>query len=88
MAAQLWAVRLAEGGIPVFDLRPGITRTDMTAGVSEKYDRLIAKGLLLQPRWGTPSDVGKAVAMLARGDLPYSTGQVINIDGGFGVKRL
>ena len=60
----------------------------MTAGVTDKYDKLIEEGLLLQKRWGTPEDIGKAAAMLARGDLPYSTGQVINIDGGFGIKRL
>jgi NAD(P)-dependent dehydrogenase (short-subunit alcohol dehydrogenase family) len=88
MAAQLWSVHLAENGIPVYEIRPGITQTDMTAGVKDKYDKLIDEGLLLQPRWGVPADVGKAVAMLARGDLPYSTGQVINIDGGFGIKRL
>jgi 3-oxoacyl-[acyl-carrier protein] reductase len=88
MAAQTWAVRLAEFGIPVFEVRPGVIQTDMTAGVQEKYDRLIEDGLMLQPRWGYPSDVGKAVAMLARGDLSYSTGQVIMVDGGMLVDRL
>jgi 3-oxoacyl-[acyl-carrier protein] reductase len=88
MAAQLWAVQLAEHGIPVYELRPGIIETDMTSGVKDKYDKLIGDGLLPQARWGQPSDIGKAVAMLARGDLPYSTGQVINIDGGLGIKRL
>ena len=88
MASQLWAVRLAEFGIPVFEVRPGITATDMTAGVKEKYDALIAEGILLQPRWGTPADVGHAVAALARGDFPYSTGQVIMVDGGLLVERL
>ncbi len=88
MASSLWAVRLAEFGIRVFEVRPGVIRTDMTAGVTEKYDRLIEGGILLQPRWGNPEDVGKAVAMLARGDLPYSTGQVIMVDGGFSVARL
>ena len=88
MAAQLWAVRLAEFGIPVYEVRPGIIRTDMTAPVQERYDRLIAQGLTLQPRWGTPDDVGKAVAMLVRGDLPYSTGAVIMVDGGLTVPRL
>lgn len=88
MAAQLWAVRLAEFDIPVYEVRPGIIRTDMTAPVQERYDRLIAEGLTLQPRWGTPEDVGKAVAMLARGDLPYSTGAVIMVDGGLTVDRL
>jgi len=88
MATTLWAVRLAEFGIPVYDIRPGIIKTDMTAGVQAKYDALIAGGLLLQPRWGQPGDVGKAVAMLARGDLGYSTGQVLHIDGGYMVRHL
>ena len=88
MASQLWAVRLAEYGIPVYEIRPGVIRTDMTAAVTEKYDRLIEEGLMLQPRWGTPEDVGKAAAMLVRGDLPYSTGQVIMVDGGMLVERL
>ncbi len=88
MATQLWAVRLAEHGIGVYEVRPGIVRTGMTRGVEEKYDRLIAQGLLLQPRWGTPADVGKAVAMLARGDLAYATGQVVMVDGGLTVRRL
>jgi NAD(P)-dependent dehydrogenase (short-subunit alcohol dehydrogenase family) len=88
MASQLWAVRLAEYGIPVYEIRPGVIRTDMTAGVTEKYDRLIGDGLTLQPRWGTPEDVGKAAAMLVRGDLPYSTGQVIMVDGGLTIGRL
>ncbi len=88
MATSLWAVRLAEYGIPVFEVRPGIIRTDMTSGVKTKYDRLIADGLLLQPRWGTPEEVGRAVAMLAKGDLSYSTGQVVMVDGGFSVQRL
>lgn len=88
MASQLWAVRLAEFGIRVYEVRPGIIRTDMTAGVTAKYDALIEGGLLLQKRWGTPEDVGKAVGMLLKGDLPYSTGQVLNLDGGMGVERL
>jgi NAD(P)-dependent dehydrogenase (short-subunit alcohol dehydrogenase family) len=88
MATQLWAVRLAEYGISVFEVRPGIIRTDMTSGVVEKYDRLIADGLTLQPRWGEPEDVGKAVAMLCRNDLPYSTGQIVMVDGGLTVGRL
>lgn len=88
MATQLWAVRLAEFGIPVYEIRPGIIHSDMTAAVTEKYDRLIAEGLVLQKRWGFPEDVGKAVAMLARGDLAYSTGQVILVDGGMLVERL
>lgn len=88
MAARLWAVRLAEYGIPVYEVRPGIIQTDMTAPVKERYDRLIAEGLILQPRWGTAEDVGKAVAMLVRGDLPYSTGAVVVVDGGLTVARL
>ncbi len=88
MASLLWATRLAEKGISVFEVRPGIIRTDMTAAVAEKYDRLFGQGLTLQKRWGTPQDVGRAVAMLARGDLPYSTGQVILVDGGLTVQRL
>jgi NAD(P)-dependent dehydrogenase (short-subunit alcohol dehydrogenase family) len=88
MASLLWAVRLAEYGIPVYEVRPGIIRTDMTAGVQAIYDKRIAEGLLLQPRWGTPEDVGKAVVMLAHGDLPYSTGQVVMVDGGFAIERL
>lgn len=88
MASLLWATRLAGEGISVFEVRPGIVRTDMTAAVTEKYDRLIEHGLTLQKRWGTPQDVGRVVAMLARGDLPYSTGQVIGVDGGLTVRRL
>ena len=88
MATHLWAARLAEFGIPVYEVRPGIIATDMTSGVREKYDRMIARGLLPQPRWGTPVDVGRAVAMLARGDLPYSTGQAIMVDGGLTLSRL
>jgi len=82
MATKLWAARLAEYGIFVFEVRPGIIETDMTSGVKDKYDNLISEGLLLEPRWGKPEDVGKITAMLARGDLPYSTGQVIIADGG------
>ena len=88
MAAALWAVRLAEHGIGVFEVRPGIIRTDMTSGVTEKYDQLIAEGLIPQGRWGLPADVGKAVAALARGDLGYSTGQVVLVDGGLTLRRL
>ena len=88
MATKLWAVRLAEFGIRVYEIRPGVIATDMTAGVKEKYDRMIAEGLTLEPRWGQPEDVGRAVAALARGDLPYATGQVVNIDGGMMIGRL
>ncbi len=88
MATKLWAVRLAEFNIPVYEIRPGIILTDMTAVVKEKYDKLIAEGLLLQKRWGLPEDIAKAVAMMARGDIAYSTGQVVDVDGGFSVSRL
>jgi 3-oxoacyl-[acyl-carrier protein] reductase len=88
MVTQLFATRLAEEDIPVYEVRPGIIRTDMTAGVQEKYDRLFDEGLTLQPRWGTPEEVGRAVAALLRGDFPYSTGQVFMVDGGLTVQRL
>lgn len=88
MATQLFASRLGEYNIPVYEVRPGIIRTDMTAAVTEKYDKLIEEGLMLQQRWGTPEDVGKAVMALILGYLPYSTGQVINVDGGLTLQRL
>lgn len=88
MATKLWAVQLAEFSIPVYEVRPGIIKTDMTAPVETKYNKLLGEGLLLQSRWGMPEDVGKAVAMLVRNDLPYSTGQVIMVDGGLTVERL
>jgi NAD(P)-dependent dehydrogenase (short-subunit alcohol dehydrogenase family) len=88
MATQLWAVRLGEFGIPVYEVRPGVVETDMTAAVKAKYDRLLAQGLCLQARWGQPDDVGRAVAMLVRGDLSYSSGQVLMVDGGLTVARL
>lgn len=88
MTAQNYAVRLAPHGINVYEVRPGIIRTDMTAGVQEKYDRLIEGGILLQKRWGTPEDIGKAVAALAEGSFGYATGAVIEVGGGFGVRRL
>jgi NAD(P)-dependent dehydrogenase (short-subunit alcohol dehydrogenase family) len=88
MATKLWAVRLAEYDIGVYEVQPGIIRTDMTAGVTAKYDSLIAGGLIPQKRWGLPEDVGSAVAMIARGDLGFSTGQVILVDGGQLLERL
>ena len=88
MLSQLFAARLGPDGIPVYEVRPGVIRTDMTAGVTEKYDNLIKSGLFVQARWGLPDDVGKAVASLARGDMPYSTGQVILVDGGMTMPRL
>jgi NAD(P)-dependent dehydrogenase (short-subunit alcohol dehydrogenase family) len=88
MATQLWAHRLAEHGIAVYEVRPGVIRTDMSAPVAEKYDKLIADGLTVENRWGMPDDVGRAVAMLARGELTYATGNVLNIDGGLTLRRL
>lgn len=88
MVTQLFAARLGANGIMVYEIRPGITKTDMTAAVTDKYDKLIASGLTVQPRWGLPDDIGKAVAALARGDFPYSTGQVFTIDGGLTLPRL
>jgi 3-oxoacyl-[acyl-carrier protein] reductase len=88
MTARLFAVRLAAEGIPVYEVRPGIIATDMTAGVKEVYDRRIADGLVPEKRWGQPDDVGRAVAALLRGDLPYATGSVIHIDGGLTLTRL
>ncbi|HVU25728.1 MAG TPA: 3-ketoacyl-ACP reductase [Opitutus sp.] len=88
MMTQLFAARLGADGIPVYEVRPGVIKTDMTAGVTEKYDKLIAGGLCVQPRWGAPSDIGLAVAALARGDFPFSTGQVIMVDGGLTIQRL
>jgi NAD(P)-dependent dehydrogenase (short-subunit alcohol dehydrogenase family) len=88
MAARLFAARLAADGIPVFEVRPGIIATEMTAGVKEVYDRRIADGLVPQQRWGQPQDVGRVVAALLRGDLPYATGSVVNVDGGLSVPRL
>lgn len=88
MAAQLWATRLAAEGIVVCEVRPGIMKTDMTAGVTAKYDDLIAKGLVPQNRWGTGEDVGLAVKAIANGDFPFSSGAVIDVDGGFQLRRL
>lgn len=88
MAVKLFAARLAEHAIPVYEVRPGIIETDMTAGVRELYDRRIADGLVPEKRWGTPADVGRAVAALVRGDMPYATGSVIHVDGGLSIARL
>jgi len=88
MAIKGFAVRLARDGIPVFEVRPGIIRTDMTAGVEAKYDALIAQGLVPAQRWGEPADVAAAVTALARGDLAYSTGSVIDVGGGLAISRL
>jgi NAD(P)-dependent dehydrogenase (short-subunit alcohol dehydrogenase family) len=88
MTAQLFAARLASQGVIVTEIRPGIIATDMTASVKDKYDSLIAQGLVPQTRWGTPEDVGKVVAAIARGDLNFSTGAVIAVDGGLTIARL
>ena len=88
MATQLWAVRLADAGVQVLELRPGIMATDMTSGVKEKYDKLLADGIVPQKRWGTPLDVGLATKAILEGHFPFSTGDVINLDGGFHLRRL
>ncbi len=88
MLTQLFAARLGGDGIPVYEVRPGVIKTDMTSGVTDKYDKLIAEGLCVQPRWGFPEDIGKSVAALARGDFPFSTGQVVMVDGGLTIPRL
>jgi len=88
MAAKLFAVRLAEHGIPVYEVRPGIISTDMTAGVRDTYDRRIADGLVPERRWGQSEDVGRAVAALVCGDVTYATGTVIHIDGGLSLPRF
>ena len=88
MVTQLFAVRLGEFDIPVYEVRPGVIDTDMTSGVKEKYDKLIDDGLTVQNRWGYPDDIGKAVSALALGNFPYSTGQVIMIDGGLTLSRF
>jgi NAD(P)-dependent dehydrogenase (short-subunit alcohol dehydrogenase family) len=88
MLTPLYAARLAEHGINVYEIRPGIIATDMTASVREKYDKLISRGLTPIQRWGTPEDIGKAVTAIAEGLLPFSTGEVINVDGGFHLRRL
>ena len=88
MMTQLFAARLAEYGIPVYEVRPGVIRTDMTSAVSEKYDALIENGLTPIARWGEAADVAEAVCVLAEGRLKFSTGEVINVDGGFHIRRL
>jgi 3-oxoacyl-[acyl-carrier protein] reductase len=88
MAVKLFALRLAPAGIPVYEVRPGVIATDMTAGVRELYDRRIADGLVPVGRWGQPADVGRVVAALVNGSLPYATGSVIHVDGGLAIPRL
>jgi 3-oxoacyl-[acyl-carrier protein] reductase len=88
MAARLFAARLGEHAIPVYEVRPGIVATDMTAPVRDTYDRRIADGLVPERRWGEPDDVGRVVAALVRGDVPYATGTIVNVDGGMSIPRL
>jgi NAD(P)-dependent dehydrogenase (short-subunit alcohol dehydrogenase family) len=88
MLTQLFALRLADHGIRVYEVRPGVIDTDMTAGGHDRYTHLIAEGLTPIRRWGTPADVGKAVAALATGAIPFGTGDVVNVDGGFHLRRF
>lgn len=88
MITPLFASRLAEHGINVFEIRPGVIATDMTGPVKAKYDKLIAEGLTPIQRWGLPEDIGKAVAAIALDLFPFSTGEVLNVDGGFHLRRL
>jgi 3-oxoacyl-[acyl-carrier protein] reductase len=88
MATSLFAVRLGEFDIPVYEIRPGIISTDMTAGTKDKYDKMIEEGLCVQKRWGLPDDIGKMAGALAMGSFPYSTGQVFMADGGMTIRRL
>lgn len=88
MATKLWAARLGEFDIPVFEIRPGVIKTPMTSVVTDKYNKLIAEGLTVTPRWGFPEDIAKAVSALVAGKFNYSTGQVINVDGGMSIQRL
>jgi NAD(P)-dependent dehydrogenase (short-subunit alcohol dehydrogenase family) len=88
MTVKLFALRLAAQGVPVFEVRPGIIATDMTAAVRDMYDQRIANGLIPEGRWGQPDDVGRAVAALLRGDVPHATGTVLHVDGGLAIPRL
>ena len=88
MMTKLFAIRLADEGVNVYEIRPGVIETDMTANVKEKYDRLINDGLTPIKRWGTGDDVARAVGAIVSGNLPFSTGEVINVDGGFHLRRL
>jgi 3-oxoacyl-[acyl-carrier protein] reductase len=88
MLTPLFAIRLAEHGINTYEIRPGVVKTDMTSVVTAKYDQMIADGLTPIQRWGTPEDVGRAVAAIAEGKFPFSTGEVFNVDGGFHIRRL
>ena len=88
MMTKLYADRLAEYDIPVFEIQPGIIKTSMTEPVKDKYDKLIKEGITPLKRWGLPIDVAKAVISIVEGNFPYSTGNVIRVDGGFHLRRL
>jgi len=88
MASTVFADRLSAEGIMVFEVRPGIIRTDMTTRIKDKYDKLISEGLVPQKRWGMPEDIGKAVASISRGDWNFSTGMVFEISGGLNINKL
>lgn len=88
MASTIFADRLAEDGIAVYEVRPGIIKTDMTSKVKDRWDKLIAEGLIPQKRWGTPDDVSRAVVSLARGDWPFSTGAIFEVSGGMNIRSL
>ncbi len=88
MASTVFADRLSDEGILVYEIRPGIIKTDMTARIKDKYDRKIAEGFVPQKRWGLPEDIGKAVASIARGDWNFSTGMVFEISGGLNIHKL
>lgn len=87
MMATLYSLRLAEAGIAVYEIRPGMIRTDMTADVFDKYDAVVTSGRVPQPRWGEPEDIGRTVATLAAGELPYVTGHAFHVDGGIHIRR-
>jgi 3-oxoacyl-[acyl-carrier protein] reductase len=88
MASTIFADRLSKEGILVYEVRPGIIQTDMTARVKDKYDKMIEEGLIPQKRWGLPEDIGKAIASLARGDWDFSTGSIFEVSGGLNISRL
>lgn len=86
--STVFAIKMAEFGIPVYEIRPGVTETDMIEAVRETYHQGVKSGMTLEPRMGQPEDIGKVAAALIRGDLPYSTGQIISVDGGMNIKRM
>jgi NAD(P)-dependent dehydrogenase (short-subunit alcohol dehydrogenase family) len=88
MMTKAFALRLGPHGIATYEIRPGLIRTDMTLPVRDKYTRLIAEGLTPVPRWGEPADVGRAIATLASGAIPFSTGDAIHLDGGLHIPKL